>query len=1010
MAGGEVSASVGARVDLSKRAIAVEEAENFVASFTGSMSSRFGSEFVAECKVGAGPYRIIEFEFNTEQTFALELGTNYVRFHTLGAQILDSSAVRTITGISTADPAVVTSNAHGLSNGDEVYISDVVGMAEVNGGSYLVANATTNTFELTSLKGVAVDAVLYSTYTSGGTATPPYEVASVYSGDELFELSYAQSGDVMTLVHPTYAPQELIRVTNDSWTFTNIDFVPAIQRPVGMTAAPITPPVYSTITAITQANPAAVTANGHGMSTGEYAKLFGVAGMVEVNNFVYEVTVLDANRFSIAYADTNANVDSTGFTAYSSGGGVDTAVRPRKYAVTAIAADDAEESLRAVTDSRVGVTAITKADPCVVTTDAGHGFSNLDVIELGNIGGMTVLNGQRFRVIFIDALNFSLESTSSVLIDSTGADFVAYTSGGDVFPTHIEVQSSLDSSWNNVIRWSPVDGAARYNIYATTSGVLGFIGTSDGVSFRDNNLGPDYAVTPPQLYEPFDGLVGAGNNPSAVGFSDQRRIFANTADNPNRFFITRLGQFSNFSRSSPLLDDDSIVASIAARRVNAIRHIVPLTDLLLLTSGGEYRVSAANGVLTPSTISVKPQSYYGSTSLRPIVAGNVGLFVTTGEFVRDFTYQFADDKFVGKDVSILARHLFDYNTLIDWDYASAPFGIAFCVRDDGVGLFLTYQPDQDVYAWTRATTQGKYKSTCSIREGNKDTIYTVVERIIGGVTSSFIERFAPRDFDNLSDAFCVDAGISYDVPLTVTAMTAASPVVVTVTAHGLSNGDTVDLSDVLEVSTTTNSGELPSPDYNGVTFEVANVTADTFELQIEGVDYDGSAFAAYSSGGAARRAITTVSGLGHLEGSIVVVAANGYVERGLTVIGGSVTLASPASRIHIGLSYFCRLKTLPLTQYADGSTTEGKAKNISRLTVQVDRSMGMWFGPSEDNMREAKFGLPALWGQPLPMVTDDIDVTMRSDWGKRKQIVIEQRDPLPLTILTLIPDGNIGGN
>ena len=61
-------------------------------------------------------------------------------------------------------------------------------------------------------------------------------------------------------------------------------------------------------------------------------------------------------------------------------------------------------------------------------------------------------------------------------------------------------------------------------------------------------------------------------------------------------------------------------------------------------------------------------------------------------------------------------------------------------------------------------------------------------------------------------------------------------------------------------------------------------------------------------------------------------------------------------------------------------------------------------------MREAKFGLPGLYGQPLDMVTDDIDVTMRADWGKKKQVVIEQRDPLPLTVLALVPDAIVGGN
>ena len=61
-------------------------------------------------------------------------------------------------------------------------------------------------------------------------------------------------------------------------------------------------------------------------------------------------------------------------------------------------------------------------------------------------------------------------------------------------------------------------------------------------------------------------------------------------------------------------------------------------------------------------------------------------------------------------------------------------------------------------------------------------------------------------------------------------------------------------------------------------------------------------------------------------------------------------------------------------------------------------------------MREAKFGLPALYGQPLPMVTEDIDVTLKADWDKKKQVVIEQRSLLPLSVLSITPDVSVGGN
>ena len=60
----------------------------------------------------------------------------------------DGGAAKTITGITNANPCVVTCAAHGLSDGDHVYIAGVGGTTELNGNYYTIDNKTTNTFEL----------------------------------------------------------------------------------------------------------------------------------------------------------------------------------------------------------------------------------------------------------------------------------------------------------------------------------------------------------------------------------------------------------------------------------------------------------------------------------------------------------------------------------------------------------------------------------------------------------------------------------------------------------------------------------------------------------------------------------------------------------------------------------------------------------------------------------------------------------------------------------------------
>lgn len=75
------------------------------------------------------------------------------------------AAAKTITGITAANPPVVTSATHGYSNGDVIKIDGVVGMQEVNNRAFVVAGITTDTFQL---KGV--DGTGYTAYGSGGSA------------------------------------------------------------------------------------------------------------------------------------------------------------------------------------------------------------------------------------------------------------------------------------------------------------------------------------------------------------------------------------------------------------------------------------------------------------------------------------------------------------------------------------------------------------------------------------------------------------------------------------------------------------------------------------------------------------------------------------------------------------------------------------------------------------------------------------------------------------------------
>ena len=160
---GELTPKLAGQVDFKKYNNGVEEMQNMTVFPQGGATRRYGSRFVAEVKDSSKATRIIPFEFNITQSYILELGDQYIRFYKDNGQITNAS--KTITGITQANPAVVTVSSHGYSNGDDVWINSVVGMTQVNGRRFRIANVTTNTFELQG-----VNSTNYTAYTSGGTA------------------------------------------------------------------------------------------------------------------------------------------------------------------------------------------------------------------------------------------------------------------------------------------------------------------------------------------------------------------------------------------------------------------------------------------------------------------------------------------------------------------------------------------------------------------------------------------------------------------------------------------------------------------------------------------------------------------------------------------------------------------------------------------------------------------------------------------------------------------------
>ena len=557
----------------------------------------------------------------------------------------------------------------------------------------------------------------------------------------------------------------------------------------------------------------------------------------------------------------------------------------------------------------------------------------------------------------------------------------------------------------NTVAWTAAASAQRYKVYKFSGGLYGYIGQTDGVTFRDDNITASLAVTPPISNNPFSG---SNNYPGAASYFEQRRCFAGTTNSPQNLWMTKSGTESNLQYSLPTRDDDAISFRVAAREANTIRHVVPLTNLILLTSSAEWRVTSLNSdAITPSTVSVRPQSYIGAANTQPVIINNNLIYAAArGGHMRELAYNWQASGYVTGDLSLRAPHLFDNKTIVDMAYSKSPQPIVWAISSDGKLLGLTYVPEQQVGAWHRHDTDGTFESCCVVAEGNEDYLYVVVKRTINGSSVRYVERLASRQWTSQSDAFYVDCGDTFN-GLNTTATT--------VTVSGGTNwvtGETVTI--------TASAALFAYPGSTDVNDAISFVDAAgvNYTLRILSTSSTTVATATLSSTlPAAYRATATsnfyfardsISGLTWLEGKTVNVLTDGAVHRQVTVSSGTITLDYPTRIAQIGLPITADAQTLPWSAQIDPGMGQGRTKNVDKVWLRVNNSGSVFVGPDADNLTEAKQRTTEVYGAPPALVTKEILIVITPSQYEGGQVFIRQINPLPITLVSMTMEVTIG--
>jgi len=703
-AAGEISPQLFSRLDLDKFQTGLALCLNCETTPQGPVQSRPGYQYILEAGDSTNPVALLPFSYSTQQTFALEFGNFYVRFHTNGGTLLEAPVP--INNITTSASAVFsTSLAHGYSVGQWVQLTGILGMTALNGRWVKIAsvpNATT--YSASDLAGTLISTLAMPAYGGGGYSSRVYQVTTPYAAADLFNLHFVQSADVLTITHESYAPRELRRNGATDWSLNLIQFASALSPPQSNGAVPSAishsyrvVPIFSSGPGV----PSAIVSCNNDLTIPGY---FNVVGWTSVSGAVqyYVYKIIGGNPAFIGISVSAPSIID------------DSSITPNSSVPFF---------------SGTGASTTASATPVAPATTG---------VSVTPTGGGTVSYTYCVTSLNADASEESIASGSVTVVNDLG------TVGNF-----------------NTVKWPAVPGVGLYNVYRSVNGIFGFIGRANtDCTFVDRNISPDTSTTPPLQINPFQG---DGNYPRAVSYHQQRRVFGGTNNQPQNLWMTRSGTEKNLGYSFPSRDDDGITLRVVSREANTIRHLVPMDDLILLTSGGEWKCSASDtGALTPSNVSVKPQGYTGASNVQPVVTNRTILFAQDrGGSVRELEFSWQQQGYQTQNVSILAPHLFDYHTVVQLAFVRSPLSSLWVVRNDGVLLGMTYVPEHEIRAWHQHTTDGVFESVCSVAEGDSDVQYAVVRRVVNGRTVRYIERRHTRRFDTPADQFFVDSGVSY---------------------------------------------------------------------------------------------------------------------------------------------------------------------------------------------------------------------------------------------------------
>ena len=698
--GGEVSPHLYPRVDVASYGSWLKTACNFFVHPQGGASNRTGTAYVNTAKYADKNCRLLPFVLSEKEAYVLELGEQYIRIHTSAGTLLKEGEI--------------------------------------------------------------------------------YELASPYLGKDLEQINYVQYGQTLFLVHADFPPQKLTR-TEDG--FFDLAPLQIKDGPFMLSNTDEQKKVRLTVKSETV------------VSEGVKASL-SFLPVVDptcfINAYWQGERFYDPSGFGFDVAAVaeafNLRCSASGCVAYNQGG-VLRIESPKETGGDHNGAQLVIEYRPSLMSAPKLVVTQTLSGGCNAGEIISSGEEELyleadfDLFRPAQTGGLFALN-HRIES-FYETGTLSYEGISTVI--KTAGDWRLRTTGS--WYGEVALEASDDQRvWSKVKHFTKAQNEDNLNTLGNLelsakmrylrlrclaiNGEMGYILQSDAF-VQEGIVKLEGYVSPRQMKVSVERQAGnmqewthdwaegsfspEAGFPSCVFFYQDRLGFAGSKKEPQTVWFSKTGEYENFGYLRSLEDSDAISLPLSSKKLNAIRSVAVGPKLLVFTAGSEWSIGS-NGPLTPYNVQITQEGERGASAVAPLVVGGRTLYVQArGGVLRDFFYDYSSASYVGRDLTLRAKHLFQHKEIKTLAYQQEPDNLIWCVLTDGTLLCLTYLWEEEMFAWTRHQTQGKFISACAIPTKGYDETWFLVQR--NG--QCFIERLLPRMTSKaVQDQVFLDCSIS----------------------------------------------------------------------------------------------------------------------------------------------------------------------------------------------------------------------------------------------------------